>query len=132
MASKWPYVLANRARSCRFYGHPSVLEDLLADPRVVRSGISAAIDYNAALVVTGSAEGYVRSSDAADLTSGYSLNADVGPAQANVLLHVVDDEQAARWLFGCQVAPAAVVAADLAEREAPRDRDAGLSLAATL
>jgi len=132
MAGKWPYVLANRARSGRFYGHPSVLEDLLGDPRVVRSGISAAIDYNVALVVAGSAEGYVRSSDAEDLTSDYSLNPRVGPAQANVLLHLVDNEQAARWLFDCRVAPAAVVAADLAEREAPRDRAAGLNLAATL
>jgi hypothetical protein len=109
-----------------------VLEDLLADPRVVRSGISAAMDYNAGLVVAGSAEGYVRSSDAEDLTSDYSLNPDVGPAQANVLLHVVDDEHAADWLFSCHVAPAAVVAADLAEREAPRDRAAGLNLAAML
>jgi len=132
MASKWPYVVANRARSGRFYGHPSVLDDLLADPRVVRSGISAAIDYNAALVVAGSIEGYARSSDAEDLTSDYSLNPHVGLAQANVLLHIVDDEQAASWLFGCQLAPAAVVAADLAEHEAPRDRDAGMNLAATL
>lgn len=132
IVSKWPCPLAKRARSGRFYGHPSVLEDLLADPRVVRSGISAAMDYNVSLVATGSAEGYVRSSDAEDLRSDYALNPDVDPAQANVLLHVVEDEQAARWLFGLRVAPAAVVAADLAERDAPRERDAGLKLAARL
>lgn len=132
IASKWPSALANRAHSGRFYGHFSVLEDLLADPRVVRSGISAALDYNAGLVAAGSAEGYVRSSDAEGLRSDYALNPNVSPAQANVLLHVVRDEQAARWFFGRQVAPVAVVAADLAEREAPRDRDAGLRLAARL
>jgi excisionase family DNA binding protein len=132
IASKWPSALANRAHSGRFYGHPSVLEDLLADPRVVRSGISAAMDYNAGLVAAGSAEGYVRSSDAESLRSDYALNPNVSPAQANVLLHVVRDEQATRWFFGCRVAPVAVVAADLAEREAHRDRDAGLKLAARL
>lgn len=69
-----------------------MLEDLLADPRVVRSGISAAMDYNVSLVAAGSAEGYVRSSDAEELRSDYALNPDVDPAQANVLLHVVEDE----------------------------------------
>lgn len=132
IASKWPSTLANRARSARFYGHPSVLGELLTDRRVVRSGISAAVDYNAGLVVAAGAEGYVRSSDVENLRSDYALNPDVSPAQANVLLHVVRDEQAARWFFGRHVAPIAVVAADLAERETPRDRDAGLKLAARL
>jgi excisionase family DNA binding protein len=132
IASKWPYALASRARSSKFYGHASVLADLLADPRVVRSGISAAINHNVDLVVTGGAEVYVRSSDAEDLASEYALTPDVSYAQANVILHVVEDEHAARWLFSRQVAPAAVVAADLAERETPRERDAGLKLAAKL
>lgn len=132
VASKWPSVLANRAHSGRFYGHPSVLEDLLADPRVIRSGISAALDYNAGLVVAAGAEGYVRSSEVEDVRSDYALSPVVSPAQANVLLHVVRDEQAAHWFFGRRLAPVAVVAADLAEREAPRDRDAGLKLAARL
>jgi hypothetical protein len=132
IASKWPCALASRARSSKFYGHPSVMADLLADPRVVRSGISAASDHNADLVVAGGAEGYVRSSDIGNLVSQYALNPDVGEAQANVLLHVVQDEHAPQWLFSHRVAPAAVVAADLAEREAPRDRDAGLKLAARL
>jgi hypothetical protein len=132
IASKWPCALASRACSSKFYGHPSVLADLLADPRVVCSGISAAIDHKVDLVVAGSAEGYVRSSDAEDLASEYALNPDVSNVQANVLLHVVEDEHAARWLFSRQVAPAAVIAADLAERETPRERDAGLKLAARL
>jgi hypothetical protein len=109
-----------------------VLEDLLADPRVVRSGISAAMGYDAGLVAAASAEGYVRSSDMDDLRSDYALNPDISPPQANVLLHVVEDEHAAQWFFGRQVAPIAVVAADLAEREAPRDRYAGVRLAARL
>ena len=132
IAGKWPSSLASRAHNGRFYGHPSVLEDLLADPRIVRSGISAAVDYDAGIVVAASAEGYVRSGDLDDVRSDYALNPDVGQAQANVLLHIVHDEQAADWFFGRQVAPMAVVAADLAERDAPRDRDAGLKLAARL
>jgi len=132
IAGKWPSVLASRARTGKFYGHPSVLEDLLADPRFVRSGISAAMDYNADLVVAGGVEGYVRSSDAEGLRSDYALNPDVARAQANVLLHVVHDEHAARWLFDRRLAPLAVVAADLAESDAQRDRDAGLKLAARL
>lgn len=130
--SKWPRLLANRARSISFYGHPSVLADLLADPRLVRSGVSAAADHNAGLVAAGQAEGYVRSSDAQDLRAEYALNPGVDYAQANVTFHVVADEQASRWLFSHAVAPAAVVAADLAERAAPRDRAAGMNLAAKL
>jgi hypothetical protein len=37
IASKWLSVLANRARTGRFYGHPSALEDLLEDPRLLWS-----------------------------------------------------------------------------------------------
>jgi excisionase family DNA binding protein len=129
---KWPHVLANRAHLVNYYGHPSVLAALLVDSRVVRSGVSAAADHNADLIVMGQAEGYIRSSDAQDLRAKYALNADVDHAQANVVLHIVDDERAAQWLFNHPVAPAAVVAADLAERATPRDHAAGMNLAANL
>ncbi len=132
IATKWPHVVSNRAAPASFYAHPSVLADLIADPRVVRSGVSAAADHGADLVTIGQAEGYVLSSDAHDLRAEYALNPDVNHAQANVLLHVVADEQASRWLFSHPIAPAAVVAADLAEHTAPRDRAAGLNLAGKL
>jgi excisionase family DNA binding protein len=132
ITTKWPNILSKRAHSVNLYGHPSVLADLLADPRVVRSGVSAAADHNADLVAAGQAEGYVLSSDARDLETEYALNPGIDHAQANVTLHVVADEQASRWLFTRAVAPAAVVAADLAERATPRDRAAGLNLAANL
>lgn len=128
MARRWRSALRSRARISEFYAHPSVVRELLDDPRIVRSGISAASDLGADLMVAGGAEGYVRSRDLPQLQDKYALNPHPG-ARANVRLRVVDDDQA-RWLFRQRVAPAAVVAADLMEREASRDREAGIKLAA--
>ena len=123
----WQLVLGSRARITEFYAHPSVLKDLLDDPKIVRSGISAAHDHGADLMVVGGAEGYIRSRDLPQLQARYALNPDSG-AHANVRLHVVEGDEAS-WLFSQRVAPAAVVAADLVERETPRDRAAGVKLA---
>jgi hypothetical protein len=120
----WQLVLGSRARITEFYAHPSVLKDLLDDPKIVRSGIRAAHDH---LVVVGGAEGYIRSRDLPQVQAKYALNPDSG-AHANVRLHVVEGDEAS-WLFSQRVAPAAVVAADLVERETPRDRAAGVKLA---
>jgi len=128
IARHWLSVLGGRAQVSEFYAHPSVLEELLDDPKVVRSGISAARDHGADLMVAGGAEGYIRSRDLPQLQARYALSPDAG-VHANIRLHVVDDDEAS-WVFSRRVAPAAVVAADLVEREAPRDRAAGVKLAA--
>jgi hypothetical protein len=129
--SRWSSALRARASVADFHVHPGVLQRLLADPAVVPSGISAAPEHGVPLMVSGAAEGYVRSSDLQSLRSKYALSPD--DARGNVRLHVVDDQQAApAWIFGCPVAPAPVVAADLMERDAPRDRAAGAELAASL
>jgi len=132
MARQWQSALGRRARIRDFYAHPSVLEGLLSEPAIVRSGISAAREHGSELIVLGGAEGYVRSDDLPRLEAEYALNPYVdAPQSNNVRLHVVADEQA-RWLFLRHVAPAAVVAADLMERDGPRDRAAGSRLASRL
>jgi len=127
---QWRLALQDRAQVREFYAHSSVLRDLLDDPMFVRSGISAAHDHGADLMVLGGAEGYVRSADLAHVQDRYALNPEAGP-HANVRLHVVEEDEAC-WLFDQHLAPAAVVAADLVERDTPRDRTAGVKLASRL
>jgi hypothetical protein len=127
----WSSALRARASIADCYAHPGILPRLLNDPAVVPSGISAAPEHRVPLMVSGAAEGYVRASDLESLQARYALSRDDG--RANVRLHVVDDCQAVPvWLFRCPVAPAPVVAADLMERDTPRDRAAGAELAASL
>ena len=128
-SNEWRSALRRRAQLHRFYAHPSVVADLANDPRVVRSGISAAQYHGADLVVVGGAEGYVRASDLDDVVERYGLSA-AAKADANVWLHVVPE--GADWLFRHRVAPASVVAADLIERDEYRDHAAGVKLGATL
>jgi hypothetical protein len=97
------------------------------DHRIVRSGVSAAHDHGADLMVVGGAEGYVRSRDVSSVAEHYALSPASGP-DANVWLHVAG--AGAEWLFRRRLAPAAVVAADLIERDGFRDRTAGAKLAA--
>ena len=126
---QWRTLLRQRATLHQFYGHPSVLADIVSDRRVVRSGISAAHDHGADLFVVGGAEGYGRPPDLAGIVEHYALNATVG-AEANVWLRIAGS--GADWLFHRRVAPAAVVAADLMERAEARDQAAGMKLAADL
>ncbi len=127
-AARWRSMLAGRARISEFYVHPGVVKALLDDRRIVRSGISAAHDYGAGLMVVGGAEGYIRSRDLPGLAADCALNPEPG-SRANVRLHVVKDDEAS-WLFRRPAAPVAVVAADLMERDGPRDQAAGVKLAA--
>jgi hypothetical protein len=80
-------------------------------------------------MVVGGAEGYVRARHLATVAKRYALNPASAP-DTNVRLHTVDT--GADWLFRHRVAPAAVVAADLLDRDEPRDRTAGAKLAASL
>jgi excisionase family DNA binding protein len=129
VAKEWRSTLRRRAAICEFYAHSSVLADLLNDPKVVRSGISAAYDHGADLMVVGGAEGYVQARNLSTVAKRYALNPASAP-DANVRLHTVDT--GADWLFRHRVAPAAVVAADLLDRDESRDRTAGAKLAASL
>jgi len=117
--------LAARAKLCRFYAHPSVLDRLVDAPAVVRGGISAAVEHGADLVARDGFEGYVRAGDVDALVFKFGLDEQAG--RPNVVLRVVDD---AVWPFrpGQAAAGRAVVAVDLLESDDPRSRRAGTDL----
>jgi hypothetical protein len=107
-----------------------VLAPLADDPAIIRSGISAAADVGADLTVSRDFEGYLPSAKLRPVADRYALIAADG-GDANVRLHVTGDDAAA-WLYVARVAPAAVVAADLIDRDGSRDQAAGVRLAGRL
>jgi hypothetical protein len=120
-------VVQLRARAERHEGyvHPSVLDRVGGDDRVVRGGVSAAREYRVDLIIQDAAEVYVRAGDVADLADSYALDGDAD--RPNVILHVVDDNA---WPFDDdeQIASWAVVAVDLLDADDERSRRAGLEL----
>lgn len=120
-------VVQLRARADRHeaYAHPSALDRISGDDRVIRGGISAAQVYRVDLIVRDAAEVYVRAGDLAELADSYAL--DGSADRPNVILHVVDDEA---WPFDDdeQVAPWPVVAIDLLDADDERSRRAGREL----
>ena len=121
--------LASRASPRSFFGHPGMLDDLISDPDLVRSGVSALSEYPVGLVVGDEVEGYVRSSRIAALVSRFAL--DELSEHPNVVLRDVGDEF---WPFDEDqvVAPKPVVAVDLLDAADSRSRRAGAALAASL
>ncbi len=119
--------LAARAQRQRFYAHPSILQRLEEEPDVVRSGASAAADYQADLIVSDFLEAYVPASRLRGFVDRYGLDANA--EQPNVLLRAVDDVV---WPFApdAGVAPRAVVVVDLLEADDDRSRRAGAAMAA--
>ncbi len=117
--------LASRAKRHRYFCHPGMLDRLEADPRLVRSGVSALGEYPCGLMVSGEAEGYVRASDLESLERRFAL--DDQSDRPNIVLHVVDDEV---WPFepGQVVASRSVVAVDLMDAGDDRSRRAGARL----
>jgi hypothetical protein len=130
MPARWRSALADRARTSDYYAHPSVLAQLVEDSAIVRSGISAAADLGADLMIMGGFEGYVRSAKLQSVVDRYALTAAEG-AETNVRLHIIGDGWAP-WLYLARVAPAAVVAADLIDRDGTREQAAGVKLAGRL
>ncbi len=121
--------LVARAELRRFYAHPSVLDRLGDVPVIVRSGVSAASEHGADLLVQDGFEGYVRASDLDELVAKFGL--DNNAARPNVALRAVD---AAVWPFddGQVAAGRVVVAVDLLESDDPRSRRAGKELLAVV
>lgn len=116
-----------RAEHRDVYAHPSVLDRVVNDVRVVRGGVSASGEHAIDLIVPDAAEVYVRASQIADLEGDYALDGDA--ERPNLIVRVVDDEL---WPFeeGERVAPWPVVAVDLLEAGDERSRRAGLELIA--
>lgn len=118
--------LGRRANRRLMYAHPSVLEPLADDPRVVLTGLAVAEDAGAPLVAADSddIEGYVGERDVAGLCSAFRLvDAEV---VANVTLLVVDD--AAQVPRRSKMAAAPVVALDLWESGDARASEEGQRL----
>lgn len=105
---------ARRAARIERRAHPSDLPRILAEPGVVRSGISAANDHGIELVVPGAIEAYVDHARAQDLIRRYSL---VPSDEPNVILHAVDVPSALR---DRAVMPLGVAIVDLIESGEPR------------
>jgi excisionase family DNA binding protein len=123
--------LERRAEVRRFAGHPGEVARVLADRRLVGSGVSAAGALGLDLVSGEEADGYVCTSALGDFVQEHALS----PASAvvrNVTLRVVPDEVWVDSLQGLVYAPEAAVGLDLAEEADPRSRAAGEALLARL
>lgn len=121
--------LGARAQMRRFYGHPSVLEPLAAEPDVVRSGVSAAANHGADIVAPDFLEAYVPEARIAAIANQYGLDPD--SERPNIILRIVDE---AVWSFTPEmdVASRSIVAVDLLEADDERSRRAGAELARQL
>jgi excisionase family DNA binding protein len=122
----WSWLARRRATTKRYAIRDAYLTRLLADRRVVRSGLSAIREHDVDLTVhTGSAEVYVDQKLASDLPNDYLLRAD---ALGAVIVHAVDTD-ALLGRFGVSaVMTAATVGVDLAESDDMRTRRAGYEL----
>lgn len=119
--------LWRRGRLHRLRAHPSDVSRILEEPDVVRSGVSAAAEYEADILAPGVAELYVSARRLPELRQKYLLESSRTP---NVLLRAIEGS----WPFpaGSRLAPPSAVALDLLEAEDERTRRAGRELLARL
>lgn len=117
-------LLRARSQSALLRAPDSLVRRLLRDPRVVRSGVSAASDYGADISARGVVEFYCVGAYAEQLAHRYALRA-VPEASANLILHRVKWQEP---LSRRSVMPVGVVACDLADAADSRTRRAGRSL----
>ena len=111
--------LERRAERHAFRAHPSDLRRLASQPRVMRSGASAARDVGLDVVASDFLDAYVPAREFDRLVRRYRLRPSREP---NVILRRLPD-----IAFGWQsrgVAPASAVAIDLAEEPDPRSQEA--------
>ena len=121
--------LRSRAQSHWFNAHPAVQAEILSQPGVVASGVSALAAHGADLMVSGQGEAYVRASQVAEVADRFALDADSD--RPNVRLRVVGDDD---WPFEEEqrAASAPVVAVDLLDSDDERSRRAARELLARL
>jgi hypothetical protein len=119
--------LERRAEVRRYSAHPGEISHVLADKRLVPSGVSAARAVGLDLLSGDEADGYVSDSDLAGFVDDHALlpAADV---EANVVLRVAPSDSWAALLEGRPHAPEAAVGLDLAEDVDSRSRAAGETL----
>jgi hypothetical protein len=119
--------LERRAAMSRYSAHRGEIAHVLADDRLVATGISAVGAVGLDLVSGGEVDGYIRASVSDDFVEEHALSR-AGEGEENVTLRVVPDEAWADFLDGEPYAPKAAVALDLVEDADPRSRAAGRDL----
>jgi hypothetical protein len=119
--------LERRAEVRRYSGHPGEISYLLADKRLVVSGISAARTVGLDVLSGNEADGYISHSDLDGFVEEHALFP-AAAVDANVVLRVVPDDVWAEFLKGRPHAPEGAIALDLAEDVDSRSRAAGKNL----
>lgn len=116
--------LEKRASLRMYRAHPSDVDRIASEERVVRTGVSAAAEHDVPLVAPGQADLYMRATDLQRLVDLYALQP--GSARPNVTARVV----AGLWPFeaGDESAPASALAVDLLESMDARTSREGLRL----
>lgn len=117
--------LRSRSERLEMYAHPSALDRIGNDAKVVAGGVSALNALDVDLIVSDEAEVYVRAGEVAGLVDRHALDPDAD--RPNLIVRVVDDDV---WPFakGVSVAPWPVVAVDLLDADDERSVRAGLEL----
>jgi hypothetical protein len=119
--------LERRAEVHHYSGHPGEISYVLADPRLVASGVSAAQGVGLDVMSGNEADGYVSASNLNGFVEEHALFP-VAAVDANVVLRIVPDDVWAVFLKGRPHASEAVIALDLAEDVDSRSRAAGKNL----
>jgi hypothetical protein len=119
--------LDRRAEVRHYSGHPGEISHVLADKRLVASGVSAARAVGLDVLAGNEADGYVSDSDLDGFVQGHAL-LPAAAVDANVVLRLVPDDVWAAFLKGRPHAPEASIALDLAEDVDSRSRAAGEKL----
>jgi hypothetical protein len=118
LLSSW---LRHRGERLRFSGDPSDLPELVADPRVMRSGVS---DPRSGLSTTGSAEVWLRDfSQLQEVQGDFLLLPDMS---GNVVIH------RGGFVHRDELAPLGLVVADLADWNGAREDGRVMALLASL
>ena len=111
--------LVRRGHRLKLRAHASDLPRIEAEPDVVRSGVSAALEHRLEIMAPGVLEAYVPAQRLSQLERRYRLKPS---ADANVILHVVDGP----WPFAPdqRVAPRLAAVLDLLDDDDERSRQA--------
>jgi hypothetical protein len=123
--------LERRAEVRRYSGHPGEISHVLADKRLVASGVSAAQEIGLDLMSGREADGYVSDAELGRFVRDHALFP-AAAVDANVVLRVVLGDVWAEFLKGRPHAPEAAIALDLAEDVDSRSRAAGENLVGRL
>lgn len=117
--------LRARAKTRRFYGHPSVLDRLPGPARAVRTGLSATGEHRLDLIAIGGYEAYMPESDIAEVARRFALIE--GAERPNIVLRAIEDDA---WPFRPdeEVASIPVVALDLLDANDDRSQRLAMSL----